>query len=145
MEPRVVRLFPAPLAAILEKRAFAERGVARPAVVQAALALAIWISGKLPRLCGADGVFRRGHDLRPFFAFGVLSKLDPSFASPGGDASHADGRRGDWPDPRRNAGPRFRLWRSRRRNDRHRDQRGRSFFTCSRAAYAVRLAVTKRA
>ncbi len=73
-----VNLFPAPLAALLEKKLSPNAVLLAGPIVQAALALAISIFRQFHRLRRADGVFAAVMIFTHTFAFGVLSKLDPS-------------------------------------------------------------------
>ena len=73
-----VNLFPAPLAAILEKRISANAVLLSGPIVQAALALAISMAGGFVAYAAPTVVFAAVMIFTHTFAFGVLSKLDPT-------------------------------------------------------------------
>jgi predicted MFS family arabinose efflux permease len=73
-----VNLFPAPLAAILEKRLSPNAVLLAGPIVQAALALAISISGSFLVYAAPTVFFAAVMIFTHTFAFGVLSRLDPS-------------------------------------------------------------------
>jgi predicted MFS family arabinose efflux permease len=73
-----VNLFPAPLAAILEKKLNAEKVVLAGPVAQAALALVITMVAAFPAYAGAGAVYVSVMIFTHTFAFGLLSRLDPS-------------------------------------------------------------------
>jgi predicted MFS family arabinose efflux permease len=73
-----VNLFPAPLAALLEKRIPAERVVLAGPALQAVLALVITMSTTFAPYAAAGSVFVAVMIFTHTFAFGLLSKLDPS-------------------------------------------------------------------
>jgi predicted MFS family arabinose efflux permease len=73
-----VNLFPAPLAAFLEKRIPAERVVLVGPLLQALLALFITMSTSFPPYAAAGAVFVAVMIFTHTFAFGLLSKLDPT-------------------------------------------------------------------
>ncbi|GIL01867.1 MAG: MFS transporter [Alphaproteobacteria bacterium] len=73
-----VNLFPAPLAAILEKRLSAEKVVLAGPVAQAALALVITMVAVFPAYAGAGAVYVAVMIFTHTFAFGLLSRLDAS-------------------------------------------------------------------
>jgi predicted MFS family arabinose efflux permease len=74
----VVNLFPAPLAALLEKRIAARTVVMIGPLVQAALALVITQSSGFPPYAAATAVFVAVMVFTHTFAFGLLASLDPS-------------------------------------------------------------------
>jgi predicted MFS family arabinose efflux permease len=73
-----VNLVPAPLAAFLEKRLRAERVVMAGPIVQAAIALTITMVAVYPAYAGAGAVYVAIMIFTHTFAFGLLSRLDPS-------------------------------------------------------------------
>jgi predicted MFS family arabinose efflux permease len=119
-----VNLFPAPLAAVLEKRLSANTVLLAGPIVQAGLALAIATSGSFLGYAA------------PTAFFAAVLIFTHTFA--GGDAGHADGRRRDRTDPRRHIGPIRRLWRSRDRGARHSDFCRRTFLASPCAARPAR-------
>ena len=73
-----VNLVPAPLAAFLEKKISAEKVVLAGPVFQVALALIITMVAVFPAYAGAGVVFVAVMSFTHTFAFGLLSRLDPS-------------------------------------------------------------------
>jgi predicted MFS family arabinose efflux permease len=73
-----VNLFPPPLAALLEKKLSAERVVLAGPVAQAVLALTITMSTTFLPYAMAGSVFVAVMIFTHTFAFGLLSKLDPT-------------------------------------------------------------------
>lgn len=73
-----VNLVPAPLAAFLEKKITAEKVVLAGPVFQVALALIITMVAVFPAYAGAGVVFVAVMIFTHTFAFGLLSRLDPS-------------------------------------------------------------------
>lgn len=73
-----VNLFPAPIAALLEKRIDAGKVVMAGPLVQAALALIITAVPTFVAYAGAGAVFVAVMIFTHTFAFGLLSRLDPS-------------------------------------------------------------------
>ena len=73
-----VNLVPAPLAAFLEKRLRAEMVVMGGPIVQAAIALTITLVAVYPAYAGAGAVYVAIMIFTHTFAFGLLSRLDPS-------------------------------------------------------------------
>jgi predicted MFS family arabinose efflux permease len=73
-----VNLFPPPLAAFLEKRLRAERVVLAGPALQAILALMITMSTTFAPYAAAGSVFVAVMIFTHTFAFGLLSKLDPT-------------------------------------------------------------------
>lgn len=73
----VVNLFPAPLAALLEKRSPARYVVLAGPVVQALLALTIAHSSSFASYAGAASVFAAVMIFTHTFAFGLVAQLDP--------------------------------------------------------------------
>lgn len=73
-----VNLFPAPLAAILEKKLSAEKVVLAGPMLQAVLALVITFSGTFAPYAAAGAVFVSVMIFTHTFAFGLLSRLDGS-------------------------------------------------------------------
>lgn len=73
-----VNLFPAPLAAVLEKKLSAEKVVLAGPVLQAVLALAITLSATFAPYAVAGAVFVSVMIFTHTFAFGLLSRLDGS-------------------------------------------------------------------
>jgi predicted MFS family arabinose efflux permease len=73
-----VNLFPAPLAAVLEKKLSAGAVLLAGPIVQAGLALAISFSGDFVAYAAPTALFAAVMIFTHTFAFGVLSKLDPS-------------------------------------------------------------------
>lgn len=73
----IVNLFPAPLAALLEKRWPARYVVLAGPVVQALLALTIANSGAFASYAGAAAVFAAVMIFTHTFAFGLVAQLDP--------------------------------------------------------------------
>jgi predicted MFS family arabinose efflux permease len=73
----VVNLFPAPLAALLEKRWHARYVVLAGPVVQAILALTIANSSTFASYAGAAAVFAAVMIFTHTFAFGLVAQLDP--------------------------------------------------------------------
>jgi predicted MFS family arabinose efflux permease len=73
-----VNLFPAPLAAVLEKRLSAEKVVLAGPVLQAVLALTITLSATFVPYAAAGAVFVSVMIFTHTFAFGLLSRLDSS-------------------------------------------------------------------
>ncbi len=73
-----VNLFPAPLAAILEKRLSARAVLLAGPILQAAIVLTITLSGSFPAYAGPAIFFAAVMIFTHTFAFGVLAKLDPS-------------------------------------------------------------------
>ena len=73
-----VNLFPAPLAAFLEKRVSPHAVLLVGPIVQALIALAISFGGSFPAYAAPSVVFAAVMIFTHTFAFGVLSKLDPT-------------------------------------------------------------------
>lgn len=74
----LVNLFPAPLAALLEKRLPARHVVLAGPVAQAALALIIVHGGSFATYAGAGAVFAAVMIFTHTFAFGLIAQLDPA-------------------------------------------------------------------
>ncbi|MCA8383117.1 MULTISPECIES: MFS transporter [Burkholderia] len=74
----IVNLFPGPIAALLEKILNSEQVVLAGPVVQAILALVITLSSAFPLYAMAGPVFVATMVFTHTFAFGLLSRLDPS-------------------------------------------------------------------
>lgn len=72
-----VNLFPAPLAALLEKRWSARLVVLAGPVLQAALALTIAYGGSFASYAGAGAVFAAVMIFTHTFAFGLVAQLEP--------------------------------------------------------------------
>jgi len=73
-----VNLFPAPLAAILETRIKPEKVVIGGPIIQAILALIITIVAAFPAYAGGVAFYAAVMIFTHTFAFGLLSRLDPS-------------------------------------------------------------------
>lgn len=73
-----VSLAPAPLAAMLEKRIAAEKVVLAGPIVQATIALIITLVAVFPAYAGAGVLYVPIMIFTHTFAFGLLSRLDPS-------------------------------------------------------------------